>query len=131
MAILKANPTGKCASLYEVTTLASGATAYTSAFEINPLPKAGQEKKYVTVYFDPSAAPATGNYDIDLYGSATSGGTKVKLADDIIADTSSADPVAASLEISKYPMPYYYIGVTSAGNDGAKTARIALFGEVE
>lgn len=129
MAILKANPTGKCPSLYESISLGSGAAAYTSAFEINPLPKGGQEKKYVTVYFQPSAAPASGNYDIDLYGSATAGGTKVKLADDIITDGTGT--AAASLEISKYPMPYYYIGVTSAGNDSAKTARIALFGEVE
>ncbi len=132
MAWTKANPTGKCPSIYEAMSLGSASTVYTSVINnINPIPKHDKANKYLTVVVDPSSTPASGNFETILYGAEKAGGTKFLLKDAVVADFNTADATAGQIDISAYPAPYYYIGIKSAGNDSAKTAKVYVYGDLD
>ena len=84
-----------------------------------------RDAEYMVVSFlasDTLAANAT----FDLYGAWASGGDKVKLVDDIIATGKATTETDGSVQIRKYPMPYYYIGITTGGSDSAYTMTIKI-----
>lgn len=104
--------------------LAASGTTYSS--EITFLHKDLTAKsEYMVVTFLASATLAA-NADFDLYGAWESGGTKVLLVDDIITDGKATTAIAAAVQIRKYPMPYYYIGITTGGADSDKTMTIRI-----
>lgn len=81
--------------------------------------------EYMVISFlasDTLAANAT----FDLYGAWASGGTKVKLIDDLISTGKATTETPGQVQIRKYPMPYYYIGITTGGSDSAYTMTIKI-----
>lgn len=130
MAWTPKNPTGKCPMKEEtIAALGNTATVYTSVIDfIDPILRNGQTTKYLVFTFQPSDTPASGDYEIILYGAKKSGGTKVLLLDALIADTKAI--LSGKVDISQYPYPYYYVGIKSAGNDAAKSGIVTITGDI-
>ena len=77
MAWTPKNPTGKCPMKEEtIAALGNAATVYTSVIDfIDPILRNGQTTKYLVFTFQPADAPASGDYEIILYGAKKSGGS--------------------------------------------------------
>lgn len=132
MAWTKANPTGKCPSIYEALSLGSASTVYSSAIEnVNPILRNDRTNKYLTFAVAMTSTPASGNFETILYGAEKVGGTKFELKDAVVADFNTATTKAGTIDISAYPAPYYYVGIKSAGNDSAKTGKIYVYGDLD
>lgn len=105
-------------------TLADSDTTYSS--EIDFLQREIiRDAEYMVVTFLASDTLGA-NADFDLYGAWESGGTKVLLVDDIISDGKATTDTAGAVQIRKYPMPYYYIGITTGASDSAYTMTIRI-----
>lgn len=116
--------------LYAVETgVALGSSALTYSSEIDFLRRDHiRPAEYMTVSFlasDTLGANAT----FDLYGAwsaSAAAASRVKLIDDIIATGKATTETDGAVQIRKYPMPYYYIGITTGANDTAYTMTIKI-----
>lgn len=111
------------------TSVALGSTALTYSSEIDFLSRdLVQPAEYMTVSFLASGTLGS-NATFDLYGAWTASAaaaSRVKLVDDIIATGKATAETDGAVQIRKYPMPYYYIGITTGGNDTAYTMTIKI-----
>ena len=116
--------------LYAVeTAVALGSTSLTYSSEIDFLVRdLIQPGEYMTISFlasDTLGANAT----FDLYGAweaSAAAASRVKLVDDLISTGKATTETDGAVQIRKYPMPYYYIGITTGGNDTAYTMTIKI-----
>ncbi len=121
MAWSKKTPNGDwiVASELAVELPASATTEYTSVIDwIFPDNKIAN--RYVYFALNASAVSGT-NLDISLYGSMTSGGTKLQLLDAAIADITATGLVTGKVDLNAYPFPYYFIGWLADGDESANT----------
>jgi hypothetical protein len=91
-------------------------------------PNKNVTNKYVYLHAAIDSVVGT-NIDISLYGAWSATGTKILLTDapGSIADlTNSAKSNFGRIDLNAYPMPYYFIGLTSDANNHAKTVTLTL-----
>lgn len=112
---------------YKELTIALGDTTTTYSSEIDFIrPCLDQEHMWVAFIAHPTAITHT-NLDVCLYGTWTTGGTKVTLKDAIIADLTADDtPVVGLVDMNLYPCPYYYVGFLSDGDEAANTVALRI-----
>ncbi len=120
--------------LYAIETgVVLGSTGLTYSSEINflrrPIIRAAE---YMVVSFLASGGsgdPLGANATFDLYGAwaeSAAAASRVKLIDDIIATGKASTETDGQVQIRKYPMPYYYIGITTGGDDSDQTMTIKI-----
>ena len=102
---------------------ASAIAVYTPEIDFIPLSK--HPTRFISILCLGTGTVTSTHVEVALYGSATPGGTKFLLADNIVtALTNSVKVQGAVLDLNLYPAPYYYISFTSDGDDTTSTALV-------
>lgn len=92
------------------------------------VPNIGQANRRILVAGITSGAITT-DFTVDLYGAATSGGTKYLLSSGIISGgLVNTSLKAGVVDLNAFPSPYYYIGLKSTANNSAITADVFVIG---
>ncbi len=110
----------------ETYTLPSTGTGYSSEIDFIRLGIYGG-LRYVRFAFNASTVSGA-NLDIALYGAYDSGGTKIKLLESLVPDITATGEVATStaIDMSAYPMPFYYAGWEVDADESANTMDVTL-----
>lgn len=100
----------------------SATTEYSTVIDfLHPDPSVTNKNVLLTV----AASAVSGtNFDVALYGSDESGGTKYLLLDAVVADITTTAPGVKILDLNAYPAPYYYIAWTADADEDANTITV-------
>ena len=121
---VKSNAKGNVEILKETYDLPASGVGYSSVIdEIGPN---ANQNRFVTVVVDATAVSGT-DIDIALYGADEVNGTKVLLADAIVADLTDGTRVAGQVDLNAYPAGVYFIGWTVDADESANDIAVEVY----
>ena len=110
--------------LEETITGPNATTVYSSEIS-EVIPSFNLANKKIGIYLKASAVAT--DLTVDIYGSYTSGGTKVKLASNVLSgNIGTTSPSFYALDVNAYPAPYYYIAIVSTADNSSNTVDVKV-----